>query len=698
MAKVFDEERTSRNPVPDRHTELGLAGEEVVAMWRNALLARAIDQRLWNLNRQGRARFVVSGQGQEAAQVGSAWALRAGYDNVLPYYRDFAVVLTLGMTPYEVLLAGLARSDDPNSGGRQMPNHWSCRRLNIITGSSPIATQLPHAAGMAQASAIRGDDRITMAWFGEAASSKGDFHEALNYVGVHRLPVVFVCENNQYAISVTMAQQSAVPDVATRGASYGMPGVIVDGNDVLDVYGAVREAVARARSGGGPTLVECKTYRLMPHTSDDDDRRYRSPEEVQEWWGRDPLPRLRRYLLGRGLLSADRADAMELEVRTEVDEAARRAEAAAPPTPESAFRRVYAKPLRPTPGIPPEFDQAPARGPVAPLRPATGVVRTVVDTVRQTLHDAMDEDERVVVLGEDVGRLGGVFRATDGLYAAFGPKRVIDTPLAESSIVGIGIGLALAGLRPVVEIQFADFIHSAFDQLVSEAAKIHYRSNGDFHVPLVVRTPWGGGGHRGPYHSQAIEAFYAHVAGLKVVCPSTPADVAGMLREAIDDPDPVLFLEHKKTYRRISGLVPGGDWRVPIGLAEVARAGEDLTLVTYGLHRHLSLEAAEALDEEGYSVEVIDLRTISPLDRDTVLGSVSRTGRLLVVHEDNVSYGVGAEVAAMVAQEAFYDLDAPVRRLAMPDVPAMPFEVGLEAVLTIGVDTIKDAARTIIEH
>ena len=698
MAKVFDEERTSRNPVPDRHTELGLAGEEVVAMWRTGLLARAIDQRLWNLNRQGRARFVVSGQGQEAAQVGSAWALRAGYDNVLPYYRDFAVVLTLGMTPYEVLLAGLARNDDPNSGGRQMPNHWSCRRLNIITGSSPIATQLPHAAGMAQASAIRGDDRITMCWFGEAASSKGDFHEALNYVGVHRLPVVFVCENNQYAISVTMAQQSAVPDVATRAASYGMPGVIVDGNDTLGVYGAVREAVARARSGDGPTLVECKTYRLMPHTSDDDDRRYRSPEEVQEWWARDPLPRLRRYLVGRGLLSADRADAMELEVRTEVDEAARRAEAAAPPTPETAFRRVYAKPLRPTPGVPPEFDQAPTRGPVAPLRPATGVVRTVVDTVRQTLHDAMDEDERVVVLGEDVGRLGGVFRATDGLHAAFGPQRVIDTPLAESSIVGIGIGLALAGLRPVVEIQFADFIHSAFDQLVSEAAKIHYRSNGDFHVPLVVRTPWGGGGHRGPYHSQAIEAFYAHVAGLKVVCPSTPADVAGMLREAIEDPDPVLFLEHKKTYRRISGLVPGGSWRVPIGLAEVARSGEDLTLVTYGLHRHLSLEAAEALDEEGYSVEVIDLRTISPLDRDTVLGSVSRTGRLLVVHEDNVSYGVGAEVAAMVAQEAFYDLDAPVRRLAMPDVPAMPFEVSLEAILTIGVDTIKDAARTIIEH
>jgi 2-oxoisovalerate dehydrogenase E1 component beta subunit len=321
----------------------------------------------------------------------------------------------------------------------------------------------------------------------------------------------------------------------------------------------------------------------------------------------------------------------------------------------------------------------------------------VLDSVRHTLHELMADDERVVVLGEDVGVLGGVFRATDGLHAEYGPKRVIDTPLSESAVVGIGVGLALAGLRPVVEIQFCDFLHAAFDQMVSEAAKIHYRSNGDFSVPMVVRTPWGGGGHRGPYHSQAVEAFYAHVAGLKVVAPSTPADVAGLLREAVHDPDPVLFLEHKKTYRRVTGPVPDGDWRVPIGLADVARPGDDLTLVTYGLHRHLSLRAAEALAEEGYSVEVVDLRTISPLDRDTVLASVARTGRLLVVHEDNVSFGVGAEIAAIVAEEAFYDLDAPVRRLAMADVPALPFEVGLEAALTIDAEAIRVAAKDLLE-
>ncbi|HJV09784.1 MAG TPA: alpha-ketoacid dehydrogenase subunit beta, partial [Acidimicrobiales bacterium] len=301
-------------------------------------------------------------------------------------------------------------------------------------------------------------------------------------------------------------------------------------------------------------------------------------------------------------------------------------------------------------------------------------------------------------LGEDVGLMGGVFRATRGLQETYGESRVIDTPLAESSIVGIGVGLALAGMRPVAEIQFADFMHSTFDQMVSEAAKIHYRSNGDFSVPLVVRTPWGGGGHRGPYHSQAIEAFYAHVAGLKVVAPSTPADVAGLLRSAIEDPDPVLFLEHKKTYRKISGLVPEGQWRVPIGVADVARPGDDMTLVTYGLHRHLSLEAAEILAYEDYSVEVIDLRTISPLDTETVLASAVRTGRVLVVHEDNVSFGVGAEVAATVAQEAFYDLDAPVRRLAMPDVPAMPFEIGLERALSVTTEDIVAAARSLLEE
>jgi 2-oxoisovalerate dehydrogenase E1 component len=681
----------------DRHTDLGLSGDDLVGMYRTILTARVLDQKIWALNRMGKAAFVVSGQGHEGAQVGSAWALRAGHDIVLPYYRDTGVMLTLGMTVEHILLAVLARADDPNSGARQMPNHWGWPEGNVITGSSPIATQLPHAAGLAYAAKLRREDQVAVSYFGEGATSKGDFHEALNFAGIHQLPMVFVCENNGYAISVPLASESAVDDVADRAHSYGFGGVIVDGNDPLDVYAAVHSAVRHARRGDGPTLVECKTYRYLAHTSDDDDRTYRTPQEVEAWRKKDPLRRITQYLIEQRLLSEADEERIEAEVKAEVDRAAKAAEAAAPPDPATAYARVFAQPMRPVPGAP---DGASDASPelVAMAMPDAATERNVVDTVRWTQQRLMAADERVVVLGEDVGPRGGVFRATDGLAAEFGDDRVIDTPLAESSIIGIGIGLALAGLRPIAEIQFADFIHSGFDQLVSEAARIHYRSNGGFAVPLVVRAPWGGGVHGALYHSQSIEATYAHIPGLKVVVPSTPADVCGMLRSAIEDADPVLFLEHKKTYRLVSGLVPDDDaWRVPIGLAEIARAGDDLTVVTYGLHRHLCIEAAEVLaDEDGTSVEVVDLRTISPLDRDTVLDSVARTGRCLVVHEDNISFGVGAEVAAIVAAEAFWDLDAPVRRLATADVPSYPFAGGLEAELFVDTPKIVAAMRSIL--
>jgi len=695
----------SRGPVPspddlsilhlhDRHTSLGLGAEDLVGMYRTILLARVLDQKIWALNRMGKAAFVVSGQGHEGAQVGAAWALKAGHDVVLPYYRDTGVMLTLGMTVEQVLLAVLARADDPNSGARQMPNHWGWAERGIITGSSPIATQLPHAAGLAYASKLRREDKVVVSFFGEGATSKGDFHEALNFAGIHRLPMVFVCENNGYAISVPMRSESAVDDVASRAHSYGFGGVIVDGNDPLDVYAAVHSAVRHARKGDGPTLVEAKTYRYLAHTSDDDDRTYRTPQEVEAWRKKDPLRRITQYLIEQRLLSEADEERIEQEVRSEVDAAAKAAEAAASPEPLSAYTKVFARPLRPVPGAPDGASDE-VEPPVAMSVPDGGTERNVVETIRWTQQQLMAEDDRVVVLGEDVGPRGGVFRATDGLAAEFGEARVVDTPLAESSIIGIGIGLALAGLRPIAEIQFADFIHSGFDQLVSEAARIHYRSNGDFSVPLVVRAPWGGGVHGALYHSQAIEATYAHIPGLKVVVPSTPADVCGLLRSAAEDPDPVLFLEHKKTYRLITGTVPDdASWRVPIGLAEVARPGSDLTVVTYGLHRHLCLEAAELLAaDDGVSVEVVDLRTVSPLDRDTVLASVARTGRCLVVHEDNRSFGVGAEVAAIVAEEGFWDLDGPVRRLATADVPSYPFAAALEGELFIDTAKIATAMR-----
>ncbi|WCO67314.1 thiamine pyrophosphate-dependent enzyme [Iamia majanohamensis] len=683
--------------VHERHRDLGLGADDLRAMYRTIVLARVLDQKIWSLNRMGKAPFVVSSQGHEGAQVGSAAALRAGHDVVLPYYRDTGVVLTLGMTAEEVLRGVFARAADPCSGGRQMPNHWGSARLGIISGSSPIATQLPHATGLAYAAKLRGDDQVAVAYFGEGAASKGDFHEALNFAGIHSLPCVFVCENNGYAISVPLTQESAVDDVADRAHGYGFGGVIVDGNDPLDVYAATHQAVRRARAGDGPTLIECKTYRFKAHTSDDDDRTYRTPEEVEAWRKKDPLRQFRQYLIEQRLLTEAEEVAVDEEVKAEVDEAARRAEALPFPEPSTATARVYARPLgRDATSA---GEDGPAVAHEVPLDDAGPTTeRNVIDTIRQTQHDLLAGDDAVVLLGEDIGPRGGVFRATDGLAEAFGHDRVLDTPLAESSIIGIGIGLALAGHRPVCEIQFADFIHSGYDQIASEAARLHYRSDGDFAVPMVIRAPWGGGVHGALYHSQSIEATYAHVPGIKVVAPATPADVAGLLREAVADPDPVLFLEHKRSYRAVKGLVPDDpSWRVPIGRAAIARPGTDATVVTYGMVRHLAVEAADRLAEEGTgSVEVVDLRTISPLDVDTVLASVSRTGRCLVAHEDNISFGAGAEVAALVAEHAFFDLDAPVRRLATPDVPAFPFAPPLEEALSLDAARLAAALRDLL--
>ena len=685
----------------DRHTPLGLSGDDVVALWHTILLTRRLDQKIWALNRMGKAPFAVSCQGHEGAQIGSAWALRGGTDVVLPYYRDTGVMVALGMTPREILEAVFAREADPNSGGRQMPNHWGSSRLRVITGSSPIATHIPHAAGIALATKMRGEDTAVVCYFGDGAASKGDFHEAMNFAGIHGLPLVAICENNGYAISVPMAKESAVENIAEHAHQYRCFGMIVDGNDPLDVYGATLGAVHRARRGEGPSLIECKTYRYLSHTSDDDDRTYRTPQEVEAWRKKDPFQRLKQYLIEQRLLTEAQEAELESEVTAEIEEALKGAEASAPPEAPVAFQKVFARPLRPVPGVPAEY--AASQDGIAPAQASNGAVpedapvRTFIDTVRETIRYAMAADERVFVLGEDVGNRGGVFKATDGLITEFGEHRVVDMPLAESAIIGVAIGAALHGLRPIAEIQFADFIHPAFDQMVSEAARIHYRSNGDFCVPMVVRAPYGGGVHGALYHSQSVESLFAHVPGLKVVIPSTPADLKGLLLESLDDPDPVLFLEHKKMYRSIKGPVPEGAWRVPIGVAEIVRPGTDATIVTYGLQRHLAVEAAERLAAEGCgNVEVVDLRTISPLDREAVIESACRTGRVLVVSEDNHSFSVASEVVAVVAEAAFYDLDAPVMRLATADVPAMPYAPALEAAVLITADRIVDAARKLL--
>ncbi|MDH5616155.1 MAG: dehydrogenase E1 component subunit alpha/beta, partial [Acidimicrobiia bacterium] len=508
---------------------------------------------------------------------------------------------------------------------------------------------------------------VVAVYGGEGSTSEGDWHEAMNFAGIHRLPLIVVIENNQYAISVPVAEEVA-GQVADRALGYGIHGVAVDGNDPLAMYAIAREAIDRARNGEGPTLIEAKTYRYYAHTSDDDDKLYRSREEVESWRRRDPLILLKQYLIETRLLSETLEEQMETEIAGELEEAVKQAEAA--PVGDDPLARVYALPIFPTDPVT-SVEAEPA-----------GEEVSIITAINQTLHEVMATHPEALIFGEDVADpKGGAFKATKGITEAFGKDRCFNTPLAESLIIGIGVGMAAAGKIPIPEIQFADFIHPAFDQILSEVARIHYRTDGDWTCPMVIRVPYGGGIHGALYHSQSIEAFYAHIPGLKVVIPSTPADAKGLLVSSVEDPDPVMFLEPKKLYRLAKGPYPAGDHRVPLGRAAIRRAGTDLTIVAYGAMSYFTLEAADILSEQGVSAEVIDLRSIKPLDWPTLETSLAKTGRLLIVHEDNEFVGFGAEIAAQAADKAFELLDAPVRRYATPDVPTFPFASELEAMV-----------------
>lgn len=666
------------------HLSLGISDDSLLHMYRTMVLGRRVDDRMWALNRQGRAPFVVSSSGHEAAQVGTALALDRRHDWALPYYRDVAAALALGMTAEEIFLGVFSKAADPNSGGRQMPNHWSHPGLRIFSHSSVIATQYPHAAGIAKELQRTGNPGVVMVWGGEGSTSEGDFHEALNFAAIHKLSVVFVIENNQYAISVPVVEEVA-GDLAARARGYGIPSESIDGNDVLEVFRAASEAVGRARAGEGPSFIEARTYRHYAHTSDDDDKLYRSAAEVEMWLKRDPIGILKQYLVESRLLDDSLEARIDEEVTAEVSAAVERAEKAPDPTDAMAF--VYANPIVPN-------DPAHTQEPMP-----TGEEKNLITALNETLHEILAADERATVFGEDVADpKGGVFKTTVGLTKAFGNNRSFNMPLAESLIVGTAVGIAAAGGRPLAEIQFADFIHPAFDQIVSEVARLHYRTAGGWGCPIVIRVPYGGGIHGALYHSQSIEAFYTHIPGLKVVVPSTPADAKGLLWSAFEDPDPVMFLEPKKLYRLAKGPVPAGSHRVPIGKAALRRAGRDVTIIAYGTMAHYAVEAAELLAAEGIEAEVLDLRSLKPLDWPSIEAAVKRTSKVLIVYEDNEFGGFGAEVSAQITEKAFEWLDAPVRRYASPDVPSFPFSGNLEEELMPNVAGIVSRARDLAAY
>jgi 2-oxoisovalerate dehydrogenase E1 component len=664
-----------QEPVDWRDTDLD---EQTLVEWFHLmLLGRQIDYRCQVLNRQGRAPFIISCAGHEAAQIGVGWPLRPRHDWLSPYYRDIVLCFRMGLTPLDLMLSVLAKPADPASGGRQTPGHFSDTRLNIISGGSPVATQMVHGAGAAYALKMDGTDRVLMTCYGEGAGSEGDTHEAFNFAAIHRLPEIFVCQNNGFAISVPFDKQYAIAHAAQRAAGYGFPGITVDGRDPVTCYHVSKQAVARARAGEGPTLIECLVDRLGAHSSEDDQRRYRSQEELDQLAANDCLERFRKRLLEEGILDQAAVTEHEERVREEVTQATRQGLDSPDARPEEALDHVYSL------DVPAAIEPEPG-GDTEDMN--------MVQAIRDALTLEMQRDDQVMVLGEDVGPKGGVFLVTDGLYARFGEQRVIDTPIAESSIAGIALGLALGGKRPVAEMQFTDFAHMAFNQITNEIAKFRYRSGGGWGVPIVVRAPMGGHSHGALYHSQSIEARFA-TPGLKIVIPSTPVEAKGLLIAAIRDPDPVLFFEHKRLYRMFKEPVPKGEYLVPLGRARVVREGDDLSVFCYGLMVHYALEAARNLEQDGWSVEVVDLRTVYPLDREAILASARKTGKCLIVYEDNFSISVGSEVAALIADEAWRWLDAPVKRLGGLDVPAMPYAQPMEDFFMPNPEKITTALR-----
>jgi len=521
---------------------------------------------------------------------------------------------------------------------------------------------------------------VCLSFFGDGAANQGTFHEALNLAALWSLPVVFICENNAYAVSMASHESMRIENVADRAAAYGMPGAVVDGNDVLAVREATREAVGRARSGEGPTLIECKTYRMTGHYAMDPDR-YRSREEKQ-WWAKhnDPLERAAQRILEAAPERADELKRLKAAAKAEIKAAVRFAHEAECPEVGERAAHVFT-PQQPLP------DSGPP--------PAEAPEKTFVEALGEALAQEMERDERVVLIGEDVGKRGGAFQVSAGLMARFGAERVRDTPISEAAIIGCGVGAAMQGLRPVTEIMFSDFVTVAMDQVANQAAKMRYMFGGQVSVPLVIRASSGCAGRaRAAQHSQSLEAWFMHTPGLKVACPATPAEAKGLLAAAIRDQDPVVFLEHKGLYQT-KGPVPEGEYIIPLGKADMKRPGTDVTIVTYARGVHTALEAAERLAQEGLEAEVLDLRTLVPLDVQALLASVRRTGRVLVLTEDCRTAGAAAEIIALVTDYAFDALRAAPVRLTAEDVP-LPYSVPLQDCVLPSVAQLVEAASGLV--
>jgi 2-oxoisovalerate dehydrogenase E1 component len=679
---------TSEQEVTEVRDLAGLSPEQLLRLYRTMVTSRRMDDREMSLKRQNKIFFQISGAGHEAIGVAMAEHCRPGRDWFYFYYRDRAFALALGQTPLEHLLQSVGAEADTASGGRQMPAHFTDVQRNIASTSSPTGTQFLQAVGAAEAGlrvrqipGLQGliqpfdDEEIVVVTAGDGTTSQGEFWESLNTACNLELPVVYVIEDNGYAISVPVEVQTAGGSISRLVQSFPNLHVVeCDGTDVVEMYGSAAEAVAHARERRGPALIHAHCTRPYSHSMSDDERMYRSAAEREAQDARCPLRRTRDLLVSAGIATPEDLDALEAEVEAEVAAAADRAlEHPQPPT-ESVMRHLYSEDVDPTSD---DFDTEDEPG------YDEDRLLTTVDLLNVCIREEMDRDPRIVVFGEDVADVsreevlgevkgkGGVFKVTHGLQARFGSNRVYNTPLAEANIVGRAIGMASRGMKPVIEIQFFDYIWTAMMQIRDELAMMRYRSNGTFAAPVVVRVTYGGylkGG--GPYHSQTGETLFAHTPGLRVVMPATAEDANGLLRTAIRCQDPVIFLEHKHLYRQVynKGRNPGPEYMIPFGKARLVREGSDLTIVTCGALVKRSLDAAKiAAQQHGVDVEVLDLRSIQPFDMDRIAESVRKTNKVIVAHEDSLSWGVGSEISARIADELFPWLDGPVRRVASLD-------------------------------
>ena len=715
----------------------GLSRQQLIDLYRVMYTSRRLDDREIMLKRQQKIFFQISGAGHEAVTAAAGFAMKPGYDWFFPYYRDRALCLALGTTPDEMLLQAVGAADDPSSGGRQMPSHWGYKRLNVVTQSSCTGTQILHAVGCAEASRYfmmhpnagqkaSGDyrefkdvqfhgDEVTYVSLGDGTTSEGEFWESMNAASNLRLPIVFLVEDNGYAISVPVEVQTAGGNISRLVSSFpNFHFEEIDGTDPVVSYGAMLRAVAHCRAGVGPSFVHAHVIRPYSHSLSDDEKLYRPDIERERDAARDPISRMQLFLIRDGILDEKAINKLEKEVDDGLQAAVDRVLTAPLPQPETIKQFLYSPSVDPTSA---QFDRQissgeGARGTADEKKPAP---KTMADLITATLRDEMKRDERIVIFGEDVADCsreeylrqkmvkgkGGVFKLTSGLQCDFGSDRVFNSPIAEASIVGRAVGMAVRGLKPVAEIQFFDYIWPAMMQLRNELPVMRWRSNGDCSAPCVIRVAIGGYLTGGAiYHSQCGESIFTHTPGMRVIFPSNALDAAGLLRTAIRCDDPVMFLEHKRLYRESYGRAPypGPDYMIPFGKAKIVHPGTDLTVITYGAVVPRALQAVQKLDREsGLKIELIDLRSLNPYDWDTIAASVQKTNRVIVAYEDTLSWGYGAEIAARIADELFENLDAPVKRVAAKDT-FIAYQPVLESAILPQVQDLYLAMKDLAEY